>query len=326
MVSPVNSQAVGCLTDVPGVLVGHAHSREGQTGCTVVLLEQGAIAGVDIGGSAPGMRETEMLNPTNMIVQIHAIMLAGGSTFGLQAAGGVQSYLQEKGIGFRASTGVVVPIVPSAVIFDLDVGKPQIYPSREMGYLACQQASASASPQGRVGAAYGATCGKVLGSEHAMRGGLGTASHRFPNGVVVGALAVCNAWGDVVDPEAGQIIAGARALDNKTHFLNTEAHLRDAPQFDTRFFGMDTTLCVVATNTRFNREQITKVAMMAQDGIARAVRPSHTMFDGDVVFSLSTVKGNQEMNVNIVGSVAAQLVAQAIVRGVLAANESEQSI
>ncbi len=317
----MKQQFHGCLTDVPSVRVGHTHSEPGLTGCTVVLLEQGAIAGVDIGGSAPGMRETEMLNPTNMIMRIHAIMLAGGSTFGLQAAGGVQRYLQEQGIGFRASTGVIVPIVPAAVIFDLDVGKPQVYPDHLMGYEACQVAG-EASPQGRVGAAYGATCGKVLGSDYAMRGGLGTASHELPNGVIVSALTVCNSWGDVVDPQTGQIIAGARAPDSKGHFLNTEEYLLQVPQFDTRFFGMDTTLCVVATNARFNREQINKVAMMAQDGIARSIRPSHTMFDGDVVFALS-IGGDKEVDVNIVGSVAAQLVSQAIMRGVLAANENE---
>lgn len=309
------------MTDVPGVLVGHMQSDEGQTGCTVVLLQQGAIAGVDIGGSAPGMRETEMLNPTNMIMRIHAIMLAGGSTFGLQSAGGVQSYLQEHEIGFRAATSVIVPIVPTAVIFDLDVGKPQIYPDRAMGYQACQAASSSPSLQGRLGAAYGATCGKVLGSEYAMRGGLGTASHRLPNGLIVAALAVCNSWGDVVLPDTGRIIAGARAPDHKKGFLNTETFLQGAPKFDTRFFGMDTTLCVVATNATFSREQTTKVAMMAQDGIARVVRPSHTMFDGDVVFALSIVNSEIESDVNIVGSVAAQLVSQAIVRGVSAANK-----
>lgn len=320
----MDKRITGCLTDVPGVRVGHRQSDEGQTGCTVILLEQGAIAGVDIGGSAPGMRETEMLNPTNVIMRIHAIMLAGGSTFGLQAAGGVQSYLQEHEIGFRAATGVIVPIVPSAVIFDLDVGKPQIYPDRTMGYQACQAAKSSPTLQGRLGAAYGATCGKILGSDYAMRGGLGTASYELPNGVSVAALAVCNSWGDVVLPDTGGIIAGARASEQKTGFLNTETFLRVAPKFDTRFFGMDTTLCVVATNAKFSREQITKVAMMAQDGVARAVRPSHTMFDGDVVFALSMVNSKIETDVNIIGSLAAQLVSQAIVRGVTAANERDE--
>lgn len=312
----------GCLTDVPGIRLGHAHSEEGQTGCTVAIFEDGAIAGVDIGGSAPGMRETEMLNPTNVIMKIHALMLAGGSTFGLQAAGGVQKYLQERNIGFRASTGVIVPIVPTAVIFDLDIGKPQIYPDNEMGYQACTAAVPTASPQGKVGAAYGATCGKVLGSEYAMKGGHGTASYKLPNNVIVSALAVCNAWGDVVDPQTGQIIAGARDPERKSGFLNTENYICNAPQFDTRFFGMDTTLCIVATNGRFSREQITKVAKMAQDGIARAIRPSHTMFDGDVVFALSMSHAKESTDVNIVGSIAALLVSHAIVRGVLAANVS----
>jgi len=312
----------GCLTDVPGVRIGHSQSDEGHTGCTVVLLDQGAIAGVDIGGSAPGMRETEMLNPTSMIMRIHAILPAGGSTFGLQAAGGVQRYLQDREIGYRASTGVIVPIVPSAVIFDLDVGRPRIYPDREMGLEACLAADTTPSPQGRVGAAFGATCGKVLGSDYAMRGGLGTASVTLPNGVIVAVLAVCNPWGDVVDVRSSRIVAGARSPDGPDRYLNTEAFLRSAPSFDTRFFGMDTTLCVVATNAKFTREQITKVAMMAQDGIARVVRPSHTLFDGDVVFALSMASSELVTDVNIVGSVATELVAQAIVRGVKAGNQT----
>jgi L-aminopeptidase/D-esterase-like protein len=310
----------GCLTDVPGIKLGHAQSDEGKTGCTVVILEEGAIAGVDIGGSAPGMRETEMLNPTNMILKIHAILLSGGSTFGLQAAGGVQRFLQEREIGFMASTGVIIPIVPSAVIFDLDIGKPQIYPGTKMGYEASKAATSSPSKQGKIGAAFGATCGKVLGSEHAMNGGLGTASYKLPNGVIVSALAVCNSWGDVIHPDMGEIIAGARYPGKKDKFLNTENFILEAPRFKTRYFGMDTTLCVVATNARFSREQITKVAMMAQDGIARTIRPSHTMLDGDVVFALSTNNSENVVDVNIVGSVAALLVSHAIVRGVLAAN------
>jgi L-aminopeptidase/D-esterase-like protein len=286
-----------------------------------LLLERGAIAGMDIGGSAPATRETELLNPTNMIMRIHALLLTGGSTFGLSAAGGVQQSLVEQGIGFRASTGVVVPIVPSAAIFDLDVGRPRIYADVEMGYAACLNAGREPSPQGCVGAGTGATCGKVLGSEHAMRGGLGTTSFKFDDGLVVGAIAVCNAWGDVIDPGSGDILAGARDPSDPESFLDTEAHITGLREFDTRFFSMDTTLCVVATNARFTREQITKMAMMAQDGIARVVRPSHTMFDGDVVFALSL--GERQVDVNVVGSIAARLVASAIVRAVCAANGRE---
>lgn len=311
-----------CITDVPGIRVGHAVSTAGHTGCTVVLIEHGAIAGIDIGGSAPGMRETELLNPTNMVMRIHAVLLTGGSTFGLNAAGGVQQFLQERDIGFTASTGVVVPIVPTAVIFDLDVGRPRIYPDRSMGHGASEAASDTASREGGVGVGIGATVGKVLGSDHAMRGGLGTASAQLANGVTVGVLAVCNAWGDVVAPTTGRVVAGARDPDQSDRFLDTESYIAGKTELPTRYFGMDTTLCIVATDGAFTREQSTKIAMMAQDGIARVIRPSHTMFDGDVVFVLSTLgRPAQAVDVNIVGSVAAQLVSTAIVRGVCIANK-----
>lgn len=311
-----------CITDVPGIRVGHAESAAGHTGCSVVLIEQGAIAGVDIGGSAPGMRETEMLNPTNMVMRIHAVLLTGGSTFGLNAAGGVQQVLQERDIGFTASTGVVVPIVPTAVIFDLDVGKPRIYPGSAMGREAAEAATDLVSPEGSVGVGIGATVGKVLGSDLGMRGGLGTASARLANGVTVGALAVCNAWGDVVDPRRGQILAGAKHPEEADRFLETEAYISGETELSTRYFGMDTTLCVVATDGAFTREQTTKIAMMAQDGIARVIRPSHTLFDGDVCFALATLgRPAQAVDVNIVGAVAARLVETAIVRGVCIANQ-----
>lgn len=309
-----------CITDVPGIRVGHAHSKQGHTGCTVIQMEGGAVPGVDIGGSAPGMRETEMLNPTNMVMHVHAVLLTGGSTFGLNAAGGVQRFLQMHDIGFHASTGVVVPIVPSAVIFDLDVGKPRIYPDAEMGFEACGNLADLPSAQGAVGVGIGATCGKVAGSDYAMRGGLGTASTMLPGGVVVGALAVCNAWGDVVDALSGTVLAGARDPARPDQFLDTEQYVCDRTELQSRYFGMDTTLCVVATNAPFSREQTTKIAMMAQDGIARVVRPSHTMYDGDVVFALSSGKQGQAIDVNIVGTIAARLVAKAIVRGVCVAN------
>jgi L-aminopeptidase/D-esterase-like protein len=317
MSSPKNN----CITDVPGIRVGHAHSREGHTGCTVVLVEGGGIAGVDIGGSAPGMRETEMLNPTNMVMSIHALLLTGGSTFGLSAAGGVQKFLVEQDIGFRASIGVVVPIVPTAVIFDLDIGKPRIYPDEEMGYQACLDAKASPTKHGRVGVGIGATCGKVLGSDRTMYGGLGAASAILENEVKIGALAVCNAWGDVCNPRTGKIVAGAQNPKKPGEFLDTEEYICGQSKIDTRYFGMDTTLCVVATNAVFSREQTTKIAMMAQDGIARAIRPSHTQFDGDVVFALSLGRDRgPRIDVNIAGTLAARLIEEAIVRGVCAAN------
>jgi L-aminopeptidase/D-esterase-like protein len=254
-----------------------------------------------------------------MIVRIHALLLTGGSTFGLNAATGVQRFLQDKHIGFHASTGVIVPIVPTAAIFDLDVGRPQIYPDPAMGYAASAGATTEASQQGAIGAGLGATCGKVLGSEYAMRGGFGTASLRASDGLAIGVAVVCNAWGDIIDPDSGMIVAGARSPQQCDEFLDTERFMRTQRRIETRFFGMDTTLCVVATNARFSREQVTKLARMAQDGIARAIRPSHTLFDGDVVFALSL--GDKEIDVNIAGSIAAQLVVGAIIRGVRMSND-----
>jgi len=318
----VSSQKIsGCITDVPGVRVGHAQSESGHTGASVLLFERGAIAGIDVGGSAPATRETQLLNPTNMIMHIHAVLLTGGSTFGLGAAAGVQQFLQEQEIGFRASTGVIVPIVPTAAIFDLDVGRPRIYPDAAMGYAACQAASDAPAKPGSIGAGSGATCGKVLGSDHAMRGGLGAASMKLPNGLVIGALAVCNAWGDIVNPLTGDIVAGTRHPEFPDRFLRTEEYIIEHLNIDTRFFGRDTTLCVVATNAKLSREEATKMAMMAQDGIARAIRPSHTMFDGDVVFALSL--GDKEIDVNIAGAIAARLIVDSIIRGVTAANGLE---
>jgi len=309
-----------CITDVAGIEVGHAQSEAGNTGCTVLLCRHGAVAGVDIGGSAPGTRETEMLNPTNMVMAIHAVLLTGGSTFGLEAAGGVQSFLVERDIGFHASTGVVVPIVPTACIFDLDVGQPRIYPDHAMGLAACRQATSQVCPQGSVGAGIGARCGKVLGSDRAMRGGLGTASWAHDD-LVVGALAVCNAWGDVVNLR-GEVVAGARVDERQPG--GTERYLLEGGPFDTTYFGRDTTLCVVATNAALSREQVTKVAMMAQDGIARVTRPSHTLFDGDVVFALSVAPSTPAVAPNrdatVVGTAAAQVVSRAVIRGVRAAN------
>lgn len=310
--------SVGSITDVPGIRVGHAQSEAGHTGCSVVLCDPGAVAGVDLGGSAPGTRETEMLNPTNMVMRMHAVLLTGGSTFGLTAAGGVQRWLAEHDVGYHAATGVVVPIVPTACIFDLDVGKPRIYPDAAMGYAACEGATDEAGELGAVGVGAGALVGKALGTDQAMRGGLGTCSTTLEGGVVVGALAVCNAWGDVIDPGDGRIVAGARAHGPAGGFLDTDDWLTRQHHLDTRHFGMNTTLCVIATNARFSREQVTKIAQMAQDGIARATRPSHTLFDGDAVFALSC--GDVPADVTVVGATAARLAWKSIVRGVLAAN------
>jgi L-aminopeptidase/D-esterase-like protein len=302
----------GYITDVPGITVGHAHDEQGVTGCTVVLAEHGAVGGVDVRGSAPGTREIEALKPVRLVNQIHAILLTGGSAFGLRATEGIQRYLEEKGIGFVTTAGNV-PVVPTAVIYDLAVGDARARPDAEMAYRAALDASSAERREGRVGVGFGATVGKVLGYGGCVPGGVGGASLRLGTGAVVGALVVVNALGDVVDPTTGGIIAGAR--DEKGDFVNTarlfieKASLPGSPY-------ENTTLAVVATTARLNKEGATKVAQMAQDGIARAIDPAHTMYDGDVSFALSV--GNDSADVNAVGVAAADLVAESIVRAVRA--------
>ncbi|MDZ7260550.1 MAG: P1 family peptidase [candidate division KSB1 bacterium] len=304
------------ICDVPGIKVGHAQHQQARTGCTVIIPPTPAIAGVDVRGSAPGTRELELLKPIRLVTQVHAILLTGGSAFGLDAAGGVQQYLEERGVGY--DTGVAkVPIVPAAVIFDLAVGDPRVRPDKPLGYQACINATETETSEGQIGVGTGATVGKILGHGYAMNGGIGMASEILGNQVVVGVLVVVNALGDVVDPDSGQIIAGARDPQGKG-FLNTAKFLR--LQSGTPFTRTtNTTLAVVATDAILTKEQAIKLAQMAQDGIARAVRPAHTMYDGDLVFALSV--GQKQADVMALGSVASELVAQAIVRAVKVANK-----
>ena len=299
------------ICDVPGIRVGHAENSQAKTGCTVVLCEEGAVAGVDLRGSAPGTRETELLRPGFLVQRIHAVVLAGGSAFGLDAAGGVQKYLEEHGKGYDAR-GICVPIVPSAVIFDLANGNPKIRPDKEMGYRACLNASENEMRQGGFGVGAGATVGKILGMEFAMDSGIGMSSERLSGGVIVGALVVVNALGDVVNPGTGQIVAGAKNPSGKG-FLNTMAFMK-RQTFDSPLPPENTTLAVVATNAQFGKEEINKIAQMAQNGIGRTIRPAHTMYDGDIVFALSY--GEKASDVNLIGEVAADLVAGAILRAV----------
>ncbi|WP_299028158.1 P1 family peptidase [uncultured Thermanaerothrix sp.] len=310
------------ITDVPGILVGHAHHAEALTGCTVVLCPQGAVAGIDQRGGAPGTRETDLLHPVHLVEKVHAIVLAGGSAFGLDAASGVMRFLEERKIGFYVGVAHV-PIVPAAILFDLDIGDPRIRPDATMGYQACLNATSPNTAQGNVGAGMGATVGKILGIKQAMKSGLGTASIKIGNGVVVGALVAVNALGDVVDPQNGQIIAGVRPLQmgpkrigETERFANTMYVMRSLVgrsvlRFATR---QNTVIGVVATNARLNKEQITRVAQMAQDGLAQTIRPAHTMLDGDTVFALAT--GERNADVNIVGAFAAQVMAEAILNAV----------
>ena len=313
------------ITDVPGTKVGHADDPQALTGCTVVLCERGAVGGVDQRGGAPGTRETDLLRPMHLVQKVHAVLLAGGSAFGLDAATGVMKYLEERGIGFDAQVARV-PIVPAAILFDLGLGDSKVRPDAAMGYRACENASTQRPAEGNAGAGMGASVGKILGAGGAMKAGLGTASVDLGGGCVVGALAAVNALGDVVDPASGRILAGARPaklgpvrVGGDGPFANTLEVMRGfvgktAMRFASR---ANTVIGVVATNAALTKDEANKVAQMAHDGLARAVRPAHTLFDGDTIFALST--GEKNVDVNIVGAFAAEVMAQAIVRAVLQA-------
>ena len=305
-----SAAAAGGLTDIAGIRVGHAVDARRPTGVTVVLIDGGAVAGVDVRGSAPGTRETDLLAPTNLVERIHALVLAGGSAFGLDAAGGVMRYLDEKGIGHPTAVGPV-PIVPAAIIFDLGVGDPKIRPDAALGYRAAQSASADPVAVGSVGAGAGATVGKLLGFDRATRGGLGSASRRLADGRRVAALAVVNAVGNVVDPDSGAIVAGARAGSG---WADLERALVEADRAPLPV-PFNTTLVVVATDAALTKAQATKLAQMAHDGLARAVRPAHTMYDGDLVFALATGARSEPVELTVLGALAANAVAEAIVRG-----------
>lgn len=312
-------QTKHAITDVPGIKVGHAQDDNALTGCTVILCEKGAIGGVDQRGGAPGTRETDLMRPMHLVEKVHAVLLAGGSAFGLDAAGGVMKYLEEKKIGFY--TGVAyVPIVAGAVIFDLAIGNPMIRPDAAMGYEACLNATSLDPKQGNVGAGTGATVGKILGMEHATKSGIGTASVRIGD-LVIGAIMVVNALGDVVDPTTGKIIAGVWQKDahQNRYFADTLRIMQSMQDRDAIKFSNtgNTVIGVVATNARLNKEQTNKVAQMAQDGIAMAIRPAHTMLDGDTIFALAT--NSVKADPNIVGAFAAQTVASAIIAAVKSA-------
>jgi L-aminopeptidase/D-esterase-like protein len=310
------------ITDVPGIRVGHAQNEEALTGCTVVLCEQGAVGGIDQRGGAPGTRETDALHPMHLVNQVHAIVLAGGSAFGLEAATGVVRYLEEHRVGFPYG-GAHVPIVPAAIFFDLVIGKADVRPDAAMGYQACLNASSEPPAEGSIGAGTGATVGKILGMGQAMKSGIGTASLDIGNGVVVGAIAVVNSLGDIIDPATGKIIAGARSIHQGPIQIGSSVTFANTLEVMKSFIGRTTlsiashehtTIGVVATNARLDKEQVNKVAQMAQDGLARTVRPAHTMFDGDTIFALAT--GKRKADVNIIGAFAAEVFAQAILRAV----------
>lgn len=307
------------ITDVPGIRVGHYTDLEAATGCTVVLCAPGTTGGVDVRGSAPGTRETDLLEPTNLVEHVDAILLSGGSAFGLDAATGVMRYLEEQGRGFDVGVAKV-PIVPAAVLFDLTIGSAKVRPDAEAGYAACQAASAGAVAEGTVGAGTGATVGKLLGPKFATKSGLGTASLQCGKGLCVGALVAVNAFGDVVDPENGHILAGTRR-PLVGGFLNTVETMKgDLGQTILGF--ANTTIGVVATNACLTEAQTAKVAQMAHDGLALAIRPVHTMVDGDTIFALATGKPGKKVKYGdptVIGTAAVQVLAQAVLRAVRAA-------
>lgn len=291
------------ITDVPGIEVGHAQDDDALTGCTVIVCRNGAVAGVDVRGGAPGTRETDLLNPINLVEKVHAILLAGGSAFGLDAATGVMRYLEENKIGLE--TGLArVPIVPAAILYDLNVGRADVRPDAAMGYRAAAAASPVNRTEGNVGAGMGASVGKMRGMKYAMKSGIGTASMEN-NKIIIGAIVAVNPIGDVVDPKRGKWIAGLRSGTTLGWMKRGAAR---AP------VQSNTVIGVIATNAKLTKAQATKVAQMAQDGLAQTIRPSHTMFDGDTIFALST--GTMEADVSTVGAFAAEMMAEAIVRGV----------
>src|SRR3972149_6291768 len=299
------AQFLNSITDVPGIKVGHAHDAEAVTGCTVILCDgpsgAGAVGGVDQRGGAPGTRETDPLHPMHLVQKAHAIVLSGGSAFGLDAASGVVRWLEERGGGFDARVARV-PIVPAAILFDLGIGRADVRPDAAMGYRACQNASADRPAEGNAGAGMGCTVGKILGPGQGIKSGIGTASVDLGRGAVVGAIMAVNAFGDTL--AVMKSLAGQQALGF--------ARRADHPEG-----GQDTVIGVVATNANLTKEEVNKVAQMAHDGLARGIRPAHTMLDGDTLFALAT--GEMSVDVNIVGAYAAEVTAQAILNGVRAA-------
>ncbi len=302
------------ITDVPGIKAGHYTDLVAATGCTVVLCEQGAVAGVDVRGASPGTRETDLMRPMTLVDKIHAILLAGGSAFGLDAASGVMRYLEEKGIGYVTGAGLV-PIVPAAVLFDLAIGSSKIRPGAEQGYAACQCAAAASVEEGCVGAGTGAMVGQLLGNGRATKSGLGTASEILPNGVIVGAIVAVNALGDVIDEKTGEILAGLRSYNGRG-FQPTIDLLRQAGGGNMES-AYHTTIGVVATNAKLDKNGANKMAQMAHDGLARSINPCHTMFDGDTIFALS--QGDKLLDLTCAGAVAAEVLAEAIRRAVMQA-------
>ena len=309
------------ITQVPGIRVGHFTLPGGLTGCTVVLADgEGAVGGVAQRGGAPGTRETDLLDPANLVERVNAIVLSGGSAYGLDTATGVMKYLEEKGVGFKTNAGVV-PIVPAAVIFDLPfIGTSKARPAADCGYKAATAATAAAVAEGNVGAGAGATIGKIGGGRTPMKAGIGSAAIALSNGLVIGAIVAVNAVGDVIDPATGAVVAGA--LDANGKLADARKVLRSGSQTTTPRPGENTTIGVVATNAKLTKAQTSRMALMADDGLARALFPSHTLGDGDTVFALSTGSWSGNADVSNIGALAADVMAEAIVRAAVMAKSA----
>jgi L-aminopeptidase/D-esterase-like protein len=299
------------LTDIPGIRVGHVSDFEAITGCTAILCEQGGVGGVDIRGSASGTQEIDTLSPGHVTDQVHGILLAGGSAFGLEAAAGVRRYLAGRKVGYPFG-GQHIPIVPGAILFDLAIGKPNVYPNLAMGEAAAAAATADPVKEGCVGAGTGATIGKLFGQRRAMKGGTGSYTVTLPGGVLVSALVAVNALGDVRDPSTGKIVAGARKPAGSREFIDSEAEMKRGAIIGAA--TGNTTLVVVATNARLNKVQANKLAQFASLGMARTIYPVNTMADGDIAFALSL--GTLQADINNLGVAAAEAVAQSILRAV----------
>lgn len=305
------------ITDIKGVSVGHASDFDGLTGVTVILTPSGMTGGVNISGFATSTRQIDALSPSHIVSKVHAICIAGGSAYGLDAASGVMSYLEEKGSGF--DVGVArIPIVPTAAIFDLRVGSARKRPDKDMGYLACQQATVGKVAEGSVGAGTGATVGKFYGIEQAMKGGVGVAADCLDNGLLVGALAVVNAFGDVKNPSTGKILAGARKDKNSYEFADTLELMKKGVQRPLSAF-QNTTIGVIVTNGKLDKQSASTVARMGSLGITKAVSPGQTIYDGDIVFTLAS--GHIEVDYHTVGLIAEEMLIKAIIRGVTKAKE-----
>ena len=300
---------------MPGILVGHQTNIEAATGCTVVLCENGAVGGVDVRGSAPGTRETDLLRPTALVNEVHGVLLSGGSAFGLAAATGVVRYLENIGVGLQFG-GATIPIVPAAILFDLGLVQADIRPTADDGKAACHSASTSPPTEGSVGAGTGATVGKMLGMRRAMKGGIGTASISLGDGLIIGALVAVNAIGGVYEAATGRIVAGPRSEDNNTILDAMEVTVSLPLETKQPVAASNTTIGIVATNAALNKEQANKLASAAQDGVALAVRPAHLMGDGDTMFALATGMSDSSVNMNQLLAAAAMCVSNAIVNAV----------